>query len=206
MLGHLSNSWHRRLFFALLALSLSAGCSARRDNAHVRLDPPREQTSVGPGDVFQVQVVGEKDLPTEYQVASDGTIEFPYLQTLKVAGLEPQEIARLIRDGLIANKILTEPDVVVTVKEYKSKNVTLLGQVQKPGSFPFSAGMTLIQAISMAGGLTSIANNDRVNLTRNQKDGTARTVVVSVEAITEGYSPDIPLQAGDRIFVHQRIF
>ncbi|MEB2324421.1 MAG: polysaccharide export protein, partial [Sorangiineae bacterium] len=61
------------------------------------------------------------------------------------------------------------------------------------------------QAISLAGGLKSIAHHDRVNLTRKLKQG-AKTVVVSVDAITEGRSPDIPLQAGDQIYVHERIF
>ena len=118
---------------------------------------------------------------------------------------ELQEIARLIRNTLIKKQILTDPSVVVTIKEYNSKRVTVLGQVQKPGSFPLTPGLTLIQAISQAGGLNSIANRDRVNLTRKKKDG-SKTVTLSVEAITEGRSPDIPLQAGDQIYVHERIF
>jgi polysaccharide export outer membrane protein len=65
--------------------------------------------------------------------------------------------------------------------------------------------MTLIQAVSQAGGLTSIANKDRVNLTRRSKTG-SKTVVISVDAITEGRSRDIPLQAGDQIYIHERVF
>jgi polysaccharide biosynthesis/export protein VpsN len=83
--------------------------------------------------------------------------------------------------------------------------VTVLGQVSKPGSFPLTPGLSLIQAISLAGGFNSIANKDRVNLTRKSKKGT-QTVVLSVDAITDGRSPDVPLQAGDQIYVHERIF
>jgi protein involved in polysaccharide export with SLBB domain len=182
------------------------GCSPASDNRHVALAPPTEGTTVQPGDVFRLQIVGEKDLPEEYQVASDGTVDLPYVQRLKVSGMEPQEVARVVREKLIEKKILTDPSVVVSIKEFATKRVTILGQVQKPGSFPLAPGLTLIQAISLAGGLTSIANTDRVNLTRKNKNGSTRTVVLSVEAITDGRSPDIPLQGGDQIFVHDRVF
>ena len=160
---------------------------------------------MGPGDVFHMEIVGEKDLPQEYQVASDGTVDLPYIQTVKVAGKEPQEIARLVRKMLMDQKILQDPSVVVTIQEFNSKRVSVLGQVQKAGSFPLTPGLTLILALSEAGGLNSIADKDKVNLTRKTKDGT-KTVTLSVEAITEGRSPDIPLQAGDQIYVHERIF
>ena len=192
------------LLTALLGLLLLA-CGPRPDNTHVKLAAPVESTTVGPGDVFNMEIVGEKDLPKEYQVASDGTVDLPYIQRLKVDGLEPQQIARLVRKTLIEKQILQDPSVVVTIKEYNSKRVTVLGQVQKPGSFPLTPGLTLIQAISQAGGLNSIANRDRVNLTRKGKEG-SKTVTLSVEAINEGRSPDIPLQAGDQIYVHERIF
>ncbi len=193
-----------RLLLSLLALLL-LGCGASTDNSHLNLGPPMESTTLGPGDLFQLQIVGEKDLPQEYQVASDGTVDLPYIQTLKVQGLEPQEVARLVRKTLIEKKILTDPSVVVSVKEYNSKRITVLGQVQKPGSFPLTPGMTLIQAISLSGGLTSIANKDRVNLTRRTKTGT-QTVVLSVDAITQGRSQDFPLQAGDQLYIHERVF
>jgi polysaccharide export outer membrane protein len=188
---------------ALMLFVLSCGPSA--DNSRVNLPPPVESSTIGPGDVFKMEIVGEKDLPTEYQVATDGTVDLPYVHRLKVQGLEPHEISGLIRGELVKREILSDPSVIVSVKEYNSKRVSVLGQIQKPGSFPFAAGMTMIQAISVAGGLNSIANKDRVNLTRKTKNG-AKTVVISVDAILSGRSPDIPLQAGDQIYVSERIF
>jgi polysaccharide biosynthesis/export protein VpsN len=194
------------ILIALVSSVCGPGCGPQVDNRHVSLAPPSEGTSIGPGDIFRMQIVGEKDLPEEYQVASDGTVDLPYVQRVKVGGLEPQEVARLVRDKLMEKKILTDPDVVVSIKEYATKRVTVLGQVQKPGSFALTPGLTLIQALSLAGGLNAIANSDRVNLTRKNKNGSARTVVLSVEAITDGRSPDIPLQGGDQIYVHDRVF
>ena len=198
----------RRVFLgasAVFVLQLVIGCGGGSDNARVNLPPPVDKATLGPGDVFSVDVVGEKDLPREYQIASDGTVDFPYLHTVQVAGLEPQEVARLLRRLLMQNHMLTDPSVIVQVKQYNSRRITILGQVSKPGTLPYTPGLTLIQAISQAGGLTGIANLDRVNLTRKLQGG-SRTVVLSIGTIMEGRSPDVPLQSGDRIFIHERIF
>jgi protein involved in polysaccharide export with SLBB domain len=189
----------------VVALALVPACSGPTRNPKLALAPPSEKTIVGAGDVFTMEIVGEKDLPKEYTVSSNGTVDLPYVQTIDVAGLEPQEIARLIRQRLIEKKILSDPSVIVQVKEYNSRRVVLLGQVVKPGTFPLTSGLTLIQAISLAGGLTAIANDDRVTLTRKVGNKT-QTVVLSVEAITSGISEDIPLQSGDRIYVYERMF
>ena len=181
------------------------GCGPKVDNSQVKLPPPVESTTLGPGDMFTLDVVGEKDLPRDFQVASDGTVDFPYVHRMQVQGLEPQEVARAVRERLIALRILIDPSIIVSIKEYNSKRITVLGQVQRPGSFPLTPGMTLVQAISNAGGLNAIANGDRVNLTRKDKQG-ATTVVLSFDSITDGSSPDIPLQAGDQIYVRERVF
>ncbi|HKY37425.1 MAG TPA: polysaccharide biosynthesis/export family protein [Polyangiaceae bacterium] len=194
----------RRMLLGLLFALLPA-CGGSNDNLRLNLPAPTEKSTVGVGDVFVMEVVGEKELPREYQVASDGTVDLPFVQTVHVAGLEPQEIARLVRKLLIEKQILSDPSVVVQVKEYNSRRVTIMGQVAKPGTFPYTTGLTLIQALSQAGGPTGIANLDKVNLTR-RVDGGSRTVVISIGTIMEGRSADIPLQAGDRIFVHERLF
>lgn len=181
------------------------GCGPKVDNSRVKLPQPVESTTLGPGDVFTLEVVGEKDLPKEYQVASDGSVDVPYIHRIEVQGLEPREVAQRVRQRLIEARILVDPSVIVSVKAYNSKRVTVLGQVRKPGSFPLTPGMTLVQAISDAGGLNAIANGDRINLTRKDKRS-ATTVVLSFDAITQGRSPDIPLQAGDQIYVNERVF
>ena len=182
------------------------GCGAHVPAKHPTLPPPVESTSLGPGDIFQLEVVGEKELPTEYQVASDGSVDFPYLSGVQVAGLEPQEVAAVVREGLISEQILTNPSVIVRVKEYRSKRVTVLGQVNKPGSFSFQPGMTLVQVISLAGGPSSLAVTDRIRLTRRVRDERSTTFVLNFAAINSGEVEDIPLQAGDRIFLDERVF
>jgi protein involved in polysaccharide export with SLBB domain len=198
-----------RVIFVVLSCVLFMGavigCGPKIDNSRVLLAPPVESSTIGPDDIFRMQIVGEKDLPDEYQVSSDGSVDLPYIHRVQAAGLEPQELAKLIRDRLISEKILKDPSVIVAIKEYRSKKITVLGQVQKPGSFSFSSGMTLLQAVSLSGGFTSIAKTDHVHLTRRTKTG-SKTVVLSVDSITDGRSPDIPLQAGDAIYVGERVF
>jgi polysaccharide export outer membrane protein len=199
-----------RALSGVLLLSLvvigSLACSSSTSNQEVKLPPPSEKTAVGAGDIVTIQIVGEKDLPQEYEVSSDGTVVVPYIQTVMVAGLEPRDIAAIVRQKLIDRKILVDPTVVVQVKEYHSRTVILLGQVAKPGSFPLTPGLTLMQAISLAGGLSPLADDDKVTLTRKVGTTSTRTVRVSVDAITDGKAPDVPLQAGDRIYVYQRLF
>jgi polysaccharide export outer membrane protein len=159
---------------------------------------------VGAGDVLDVRIVGEDKLPTAFTVAPDGTVDLPYIDRISVDGLEPQQIADALRAKLTQGEILTDPSVSVSVKEYASKRVEVLGEVQKPGSISATPGMTLLRVIALAGGFNSIARKSAVTLRRRTRDGTA-VVVVDVEAILTNRSPDVVLQPGDSVFVPQRI-
>ncbi len=191
---------------ALAVLTLLVACSGSRPPTPKNLPTPEPSTSVGPGDVFEVHVVGEKELPTEYRVQPDGTIDFPYVKRLAVAGLEPQEIVLRLKAKLVEAKILSDPQISLSVKQYNSKRISIIGQVTKPGSVSWTESVKLVDAISQAGWFTPLADSNHVILTRYKKGGGTVTVLVSVDAITDGKQPDIPLQAGDTIKVEQRVF
>lgn len=171
-----------------------------------KLPPPIETSSLGPGDVIEVTVYDEPSMSKTFKVAPNGTIDFPLVGTLEIEGKEPQEIADLIKTRLRDGKILKNPSVSVLVKEVNSKKIAVFGQVQKPGQFPMTEGMTIVQAISLAGGFTSLADRDRVTLNRRVSKDKVVRVVFSVAAITEGKMNDIPLQSGDTIYVEERAF
>jgi polysaccharide export outer membrane protein len=199
LLGRLSR------LFAVVLVAHAVGCRSAHTGPP-NLPPPRQSTTVGPGDLFEVSVLGEKDLPKEYRVQPDGTIAFPYLDRLTVAGLEPQQIEDLLKKGFIEKKILVDPQVTLVVKQYNSKKVSIVGAVNKPGSLPWTEGMKLVDAISLAGGMTSIADGDHVRVTRLVRPNKTVTATVSVDDITDGKLGDVPLQAGDTIKVDQRVF
>jgi len=123
-----------------------------------------------------------------------------------VGGLEPQQIEERIKSELVEKKILTNPQVTLVVKQYNSKKVSVIGAVQRPGSLPWTEGMKLIDAISLAGGLTQLANGDHVRLTRTVSGNQTVTTTISVDDISEGRMADFLLQAGDTIKVDQRLF
>lgn len=194
-------------FAAVLSVALAAGgCSAARPKTPAVL--PEEaptDTTIGPGDVFDVRVYGEEGLTGTYRVASDGTIDFPLLGTLSVQGMTPTDVTRLIEKGLVDGQFLKKPNVSVFVKEYSSKKISVFGQVNKPGTFQYVDGMSIVEAISIAGGFTPMAKSNEVTVTR-VINGAEKKFLVPVEAIGQGRASNFVLRPGDILFVPQRVF
>ena len=115
--------------------------------------PATDDTTLGPADVFSVRVYGEEAMSGSHQVAPDGTINFPLLGAVQVSGLEPTEVADKIQTELRERDLMRNPHVSVYVEAYASKRVSVVGAVANPGAFPLEPGMTVVQAISMAGRL-----------------------------------------------------
>ncbi len=198
--------WLWRWSLIVLVVTLAVGCGSSRPPPPRNLPTPTPSTTVGPGDLFTIIVVGEKDLPTDYRVQPDGSINFPYVDKIVVAGLEPQEIVLTLRNKLKEAKILQDPQISIIVKAYNSKKINIIGQVSRPGNLAFAEGMKLVEALSLAGWFTPMADSNHILLTRNVSPTKTVTAVVSVDAITDGAQADIPLQAGDTIKVQQRLF
>src|SRR5215470_7998119 len=129
---------HREYLLTVLAWALFVACSSPRPPPPRNLPAPVQSTVVGPGDVFEVSVLGEKDIEKEYRVQPDGTIDFPYLDRIPVAGLEPQQIEDLLRQKFVEKKILVDPQITLLMKSYGSKKVSILGAVAKPGSLAWT--------------------------------------------------------------------
>jgi polysaccharide export outer membrane protein len=148
---------------ALLLLSaLVGGCLDRAVAPYPVSAPPQASDSaVGPGDLFDVRVYGEPTLSAGYEVARDGTINFPLVGVVEVAGKTPPEIERELQTKL-AEGYIKKPSVSVRVTEYRSKRVSVFGQVKSPGTFVFTDNMTVVEAISKAGGFTGMAQKNGV--------------------------------------------
>jgi polysaccharide export outer membrane protein len=193
------------VLLVLLTGSLLPACG-RNYPPPAKLPDPVVNSQIGPGDVIEVFVVGEEKLPREYEVSADGTLAFPYVDPIKVAGLDPRQIATSLRDSLIEAKFLVSPQVQVKVKAYNSKKIQVIGQVAKQGPQPYQDGMTLVQAISAAGWFTPLADTNHVQVIRQTQSGGRVNAIVSVDAITDNARADIKLQQGDTIKVDQRLF
>jgi protein involved in polysaccharide export with SLBB domain len=184
----------------LVALLLAICGCFEPDHSLIPPAQPVEVTSgLTAGDVFEVRVFGQEHLGGTFQVQEDGTIVVPLLGPVDVDGKTKAEAARLL-EQLFGAGYLREPHVTVVMTERENLEVSVLGQVQRPGTFQYAEKLTLVQAISEAGGLSELAHARRVKLTRQGPNGVG-TYDVSFKAITEGRAPDILLQPGDIIFV-----
>jgi protein involved in polysaccharide export with SLBB domain len=189
--------------FGLLGLVLVA--CFEPDHSLIPPAKPVDVTSgLNSGDTFEVRVFGEPDVGGSFQVQEDGSIVFPLLGRLEVVGKTQAQLAALLEQQL-ADGYLRDPQVTVVLTARENLEVSVLGQVQKPGTFPYVEKLTLVQAVSDAGGLTEIAHKRRVKLTRRTEAG-QETFEVSIKAITEGREADIPLQPGDIVFVPESPF
>lgn len=150
-------------------------------------------------DLLEVRVYQETDLSGVYRVDPDGHIDFPLCGKVKVGGLSPSGASEAIT-ACLKNGFVRRPQVSALVKEFNSKKVFVFGEVGKPGSFAFEEGMTIIHAISQAGGLTRTASKNNVNVTR-VIDGKEVKLPVKVEDIVIGREKNFALQPGDIIFV-----
>jgi len=164
-----------------------------------------DDTTLGPGDTFDVRVYGEDDLSTTFRVAQDGTIDFPLVGRVEVGGREPTEVADLISARLREDEILQNPHVSVMVRESESRVVSVMGAVASSGTFPMRSGLTVVQAISLAGGFTPLANRNDTVVTR-RVNGELKRYQVPVDDISRGRSEDILLRSGDIVFVPERVF
>jgi len=122
---------------------------------------------LSPNDVVQVRVYQEDDLETKMRIGKDGTTSFPLIGVINLGGKTVAQAADLIRARL-ADGYLVNPQITVSVIEYAKRRFTVLGQVQKPGTYeiPNEESMTFLQAVAMAGGYTRLANRGSVTVTR----------------------------------------
>lgn len=190
--------------FACATLMVAPGCD-RTPTTTTMPVTANEDTTLGAGDVFEVRIYGEESLTGTYRVAADGTIDFPFVGRVTVLGREPGQVSDALRGALISGGFLVNPQISVMVTEYNSKRVTVMGAVAQAGTFPLTAGITVVQAISLAGGFTPLANRDQTVVTR-VVNGTPTQIVVPVEAIARGRGADLALRAGDIVFVPERVF
>lgn len=193
-----------RWYWLALLIGLTACPSSGPDTPPPAPPAPSSDTTLGPGDVFSVQVFGEKDLSGKFQVSAKGTIDYPLVGRLEVAGLTPPRVAKLITQRL-SDGYLKEPSVSVFVETYNSKKISVFGQVTKPGTFNYVDNMSIVEAITLAGGFTPIAAKNKITVTRSQKGKSSR-FTVPVEDIGEGRASNYLLRPGDIVFVPERMF
>jgi len=157
---------------------------------------------LGPGDVVRINVYGHPDLTTEARITHDGKITFPLVGEVALAGLDTggaeTRLAKLLDDG----KFVVKPQVNVLVQQYRSQQVSVLGQVNKPGKIALDTISSLTDLLALAGGIAP-TGSDVVVVIARQKDGSIRKREINLDTmITSGeMAGNVAVANGDIIYV-----
>jgi protein involved in polysaccharide export with SLBB domain len=182
-----------------LSALLSAGC-VTTGTTPLPAAAQAAEGAIGPSDVLDIKVLEDVEISGNYQVDAAANIAFPYIGVVQVGGLTPQQIAVAVAEQLTEGGYFNAPVVTVLVVEFNSRVVYVLGSVRTPGSYTYTDGMGVIDAISAAGGLLETGQPNGTTVTR-KVDGVEYSVQLPVSAIVNGRRPDQRLAVGDIIFV-----
>jgi len=156
---------------------------------------------LAPLEIILVDVFGEKELSREVRVQASGKISFPLLGDVDVSGKTTSEVEKILKE-LLGKDYLVDPQVTVTVKDYRQRYVNMIGQVVKPGAIPLPGEekWTILDAIGQAGGLTRVANQNRIEFSRQ---GHVQTFSLNQLKKTSDPAKKIILEPGDTISVRE---
>lgn len=200
------NVWKNFCAFALM--TWCATTSGAETNALVPgATNARPDYILAPNDIVTVKVYQEDDLDAKVRISKDGSIVLPLLGQVTIGGKTREQAARLIRD-LLAEKYLVNPQVSLDIAEYSKRRFTVLGQVQRPGTFemPGDESVNLLQAISMAGGYTRLGAGNRVTVQRVD-NGENKSIKLDADSMAKEKGvkifeilPDDTITIGEKIF------
>lgn len=158
--------------------------------------------TLGIGDTVNIQVYGRPELNTITYVSDDGTITVPLAGSVPVEGLSPAKAGQQVAAAFIDGHYLLDPQVTIFLVQYRSQQVSVLGAVRSPGSFPVESKTTVLDVLAKAGGTTENAAN-LVTLLRPDKDGNLIRYPIDLSGLSRSNVavPTLRLRGGDSIFV-----
>jgi polysaccharide export outer membrane protein len=187
---------------AILAAALLAGCSTTSGDLPLqtaselgrdRVSPVDATYLLGVGDQIALTVYGETDLSHTYSINPNGMIEMPLIGAVKATGVTIEQLTRQIRTRL-SDGFLRNPSVTGTIITYRP--FYILGEVNKPGQYPYQSGMTVDAAVALAGGYTYRAQQGYVFIRPESGGGEARVAA----------TPELAVRPGDTVRVSERFF
>jgi polysaccharide export outer membrane protein len=158
---------------------------------------------LGPGDVVKATVYGSPDLATETRVSEAGSMTFPLLGEVQVGGLTTQQAEKKIGGLLEKGGYLKKAQVNLLITTLASQQVSVLGQVNRPGRYPIEGRRKVLDLLAMAGG-ASAEGSDLVTLVRTRNGATTRETIDIVDMVRKGeLNRDYEVAGGDIIFVER---
>ena len=160
-----------------------------------------EAYRLNPGDVLQISVWKEEGMQRDVLVLPDGTISFPLAGHIQAAGRSPQELQNVLIDRL--KKYFAGPVITVSVMQLTGNKIFVIGQVRAPGQFLANRPIDVMQALSLAGGLTTFADEDAIRVLRRANNGQQKAISFNYAEISKGrgLNRNIVLRSGDVVVV-----
>ncbi len=152
----------------LLLLSLSFGLQADTLGSSVTEDLARKHYLIHPGDILQISVWKEENLQREVLVLPDGSISFPLVGQVMASGLSVEALQQSLTEAL--QQYIPDPVITVSATQLLGNRIYVLGQVNKPGDYLINRPVDVMQALSMAGGLTAFGSSNKVKVLRRNGD------------------------------------
>ncbi len=185
-------SWASVLASALLLSACSQG-----DDLPAMPQPNDSAYRLGAGDHVRVITYDETQLTNEFIVGQDGKVAFPLIGPVKATGLTPDQFASSIEAALKAQNYISQPSVSVQVTDYRP--ISVLGEVNHPGQYPYEPGMTMLDAVALAGGFTYRAVTGHAGDWRGG-------VTVDGNPVEGKIVPNSALEPGDVVTIYERYF
>jgi protein involved in polysaccharide export with SLBB domain len=201
------NSWRA----ALIAAAVSSVVWPAPHSLAGEVDSPAPSTQktnvLKPNDVILVKVYQEDDLETKIAIDRDGLVALPLLGTVQLGNRTPEQATALIRD-LYAKNYLVNPRVSLTLLEHAKERFTVMGQVQRPGTYEFPDGqsLNLLQGIAMAGGYTRMGAPSKVSLQRLQNGQPAIFPLNADQMSKDKKAKPFVIMPDDIIIIGERVF
>jgi len=177
-----------RAFRSVLILFCCAGCCLAQT----------ESLTIGPGDLLHLKVLEAPDLEQAARVNDAGTLTLILGGKVQVAGLTPAEAALAIERALVEGHYVLTPHVSVTTEQTATQNVTMLGQVRSPGSYPIATPRPILDVIALAGGLNDLAQR-KVTIQRHSTK--ERVDYVLSNSANAALDANVPVYPGDTVLV-----
>ena len=188
----------------LAAAALLASAPASAQDAATQDDGYR----INGGDLLHISVYGEQNLDRDVPVQPDGGIAFPLVGNLNARGMTLKELQGKIATNLRESQYfpnITDNEVTVSMVKATGNTVSVVGQVNTPGTFAYDTQLDVMQALSLAGGLTPFASKSKIKILRRDQTGTQTAILFDYSDVEDGehLEKNILLRGGDVVVVPQ---
>jgi polysaccharide export outer membrane protein len=195
----LPKQWSKTLRTLTIPIPLLLGLSACSPGGDLKTLPPvaDQDYHLGAGDQIRVITYDEPQLTNTFTVGADGSVAIPLVGTVQASGLTTNQLAAAITSSLANSKMISQPSISVEVAAYRP--ISVLGEVNHPGQYPYEPGMTTLDAVALAGGFTYRAVTAYAEDLRSDGYGEGQALQGRIE-------PGSNLEPGDVITVYERYF